>query len=138
MDGPCPKCGAHLTSPWKFCPGCGAAVATEVPKEPHAAEKTPVKEAFSGLFLGAIVGPAMVVTGAMLCLTGLGIFLGVPLIVGGVLAPLVGPIVGMNSLRGNCPWCGAKVSSLNAKGSFECEACQKRIAVKDHKFVAAA
>ncbi len=138
MEGLCPKCGAHLTSSFKFCPGCASEVIAIVPHEAAPPEKAPVKEAFSGLLLGAIVGPAMIVTGAMLCLTGLGVFLGVPLIIGGVIAPLVGPIVGMNSMRGNCPWCGAKVSSLNAKGSFECEACRKRVAVIDHKFVQAA
>jgi DNA-directed RNA polymerase subunit RPC12/RpoP len=138
MDGPCLKCGAPLTSSFKFCPRCGTSVSELLPHEPPPHEKAPVKEAFSGLFLGTLVGPAMIVTGAMLCLTGLGVFLGVPLIIGGVLAPLIGPMVGMNSLRGNCPWCGAKVTSLNAKGSFECEACRKRVAVRDHKFVQAA
>ncbi len=138
MEGLCPKCGAHLTSSFLICPGCGKAVTELTPRETLPAEKAPAKQAFSGLLLGAIAGPAMIVTGAMLCLTGLGVFLGAPLIVGGVIAPLVGPMVGMNSLRGNCPWCGAGVSSLNAKGSFECEACRKRVAVKDHKFVQAA
>ena len=138
MDGSCPKCGAQLTSAFVFCPGCGTAVASFIHHEPPAPEKAPVKEAYSGLLLGAIVAPAMMIAGGMLCLTGLGAFLGVPLLVGGAIAPLAGPMVGMNSLRGNCPWCGAKVSSLNAKGTFECEACRKQIAVRDHKFVQAA
>ena len=133
----CTKCGAHLTAGWKFCPNCGAAVAPDIQPEAPPVEKAPVKEAFSGLYLGAVVGPAMLITGGMLCLTGLGAFLGVPLIIGGILAPLAGPLVGMTSLKGNCPSCGAPVSSLNAKGSFACEACGKRIAVQDHHFVAA-
>jgi len=136
MNGTCTKCGAHLSAPWKFCPGCGAAIAPEANPELLPAEKAPVKEAFSGLYLGAVVGPAMLITGGMLCLTGLGVFLGVPLIIGGILAPLAGPLVGMTSLKGKCPWCGEPVSSLNAKGNFACEACGKRVAVQDHRFVA--
>jgi hypothetical protein len=137
MVGPCPKCGAHLMSCFVFCPDCGLKLASLVHYDPPPLEKAPVKEAYSGLFLGALVGPAMLITGGMLCLTGLGVFLGVPLVVGGVIAPLVGTMVGTNSLRGTCPWCGTKVSSLDATGSFECEACQKRVAVRDHKFVQA-
>jgi DNA-directed RNA polymerase subunit RPC12/RpoP len=138
MDGPCPKCGAHLSASFVFCPACGTTVASLIHREPPPPEKAPVKQAFSGMVLGAIVAPAMIITGVMLCCTLLGAFLGVPLIIGGALAPVVGPMVGVHSLRGNCPWCGAKVSSLNAKGSFECDACRKRVEVKDHKFVQAA
>jgi DNA-directed RNA polymerase subunit RPC12/RpoP len=138
MDGSCLKCGAPLSTPWSFCPKCGAAITPAIHAEHEPAERAPVKEAFSGLYLGMIVGPAMVIVGGMLCLTGLGAFLGVPLIIGGILAPVAGPMVGMTSLKGNCPWCGAKVSSLNAKGSFDCEACHKRVAVRDHRFVPAA
>jgi len=138
MAAQCPKCGAHITGSFVFCPGCGTKVDSLTHHEPPPPEKAPVKQAFGGLLLGGLVAPAMIVTGAMLCLTGLGAFLGVPLIIGGVIAPLVGPVVGIESLRGNCPWCGAKVSSLNAKGSFACEACGKPVAVQDHKFVQAA
>jgi predicted amidophosphoribosyltransferase len=138
MDGLCPKCGVQLVSSFAFCPGCGRQVASLIHHDPPPPEKAPVKQAFGGMLLGAVVAPAMIITGAMLCCTGLGAFLGVPLIVGGVVAPLVGPMVGLDSLRGNCPWCGSHISSLNAKGSFECEACRKPVAVRAHKFVQAA
>jgi DNA-directed RNA polymerase subunit RPC12/RpoP len=105
---------------------------------PHDTEKAPVKGAFSGLLFGVIVAPMMIIVGTMLCLTGLGIFLGVPLIIGGILAPLAGPLVGFGSLKGKCPSCGTAVSSLNSKGSFECEACHQRIVIRDQKFVASA
>jgi predicted RNA-binding Zn-ribbon protein involved in translation (DUF1610 family) len=140
MDEFCQKCQAHLASPWKFCPGCGAAITheTQPPAYPHDTEKAPVKGAFSGLLFGVIVAPMMIIVGTMLCLTGLGIFLGVPLIIGGMLAPLAGPLVGFGSLKGKCPSCGTAVSSLNSKGSFECEACHQRIVIRDQKFVAPA
>jgi len=138
MAGRCPKCGANVAASFVFCPGCGTKTDSLIHHEPPPPEKAPAKQAFSGLLLGAIVAPGMIVTGVLLCLTGLGAFLGIPLIIGGAIAPLVGPMVGMDSLRGNCPWCGAKVSSLNAKGNFECEACRKQVAVRDHKFVQAA
>jgi len=136
MDSSCAKCGAHLDSPWKFCPGCGNAVASAhaVPRE-H--EPAPVKAAFSGLLLGAVVAPILLIVGSLLCLTGLGAFLGVPMIICGILAPLAGPVIGIDSLKGACPWCGAAVTSVNSQQSFDCDSCKQRIAIKNHKFVSA-
>ena len=140
MNGTCSKCGMRMESPWSFCPQCGTASTHESQEAavPEQHEQPPVKGAFSGLFLGVIVAPVLIIVGAMLCLTGLGIFLGVPLIIGGILAPLAGPLVGFGSLKGKCPSCGTAVSSLNSKGSFECEACHQRIVIRDQKFVAPA
>lgn len=139
MDEHCQKCGNELSSPWKFCPICGTAVAhaAVTPAEPHPAEKTPVKGAFSGLLLGVILAPMMIIVGTMLCLTGLGAILGVPMILGGAMAPLLGPMIGLGSLRGKCPWCGEPVSSVNSRQSFECDACKQRIAFRLGKFVKA-
>ena len=137
MEGLCLKCGTQLSSPWKFCPNCGAAVAPEAHEHaaPPEVEKTPVKGAFSGLLFGMIATPIMIIVGTMLCLTGLGAILGIPMIIGGVFAPLLGPLIGFGSIKGKCPWCGSPVSSIRSAQSFDCEACNQRIAVKIGKFV---
>ena len=94
MSELCSKCGAHLSSPWRFCPLCGAVIPTEAPQETqNPPEKAPMKGAFSGLLLGVIVTPMCIIVGTMLCLTGLGAILGIPMIIGGVLAPLLGPMI---------------------------------------------
>lgn len=135
MEKTCPKCNIALQSAWTFCPGCGTAIPHE-PAPPHPVEPTPVRAAFSGLLFGLIVTPVCVIVGIMLCLTGLGVFVGVPLIILGLLAPLAGPVIGFNSLRGNCPWCGAAVSSLDSTQSFDCATCHRPIVIRDHKYVA--
>lgn len=137
MQATCSHCNMQLQSAWSFCPGCGAAVSHPSVVE-HPVEPTPVRAAVSGLFLGLIVTPVAVIVGIMLCLTGLGAFLGVPMIILGLLAPLVGPILGFRSVRGNCPWCGAPVSSLDSVQSFDCDACHRSIVIRDHKYVSAA
>src|ERR1039457_7181114 len=83
MNELCSKCGAHLSSPWRFCPLCGSVIPPQdleqhAPSEP---EKAPVQGAFSGLLFGVIVAPMCIIVGTMLCLTGLGAFLGVPMII---------------------------------------------------------
>ena len=139
MQVHCLKCGAHIDSPWKFCPACGVAVTheTQIAAQPAEREKPPVNAVFGGLLLGSIVTPVLIILGCLLCLTGLGAFLGVPMIIAGVLAPVMGPMVGFGSIKGDCPWCGAKVSSVSSRQSFDCDACKRRITVKDHKFVTA-
>lgn len=134
MNSPCPSCSARLEPSWRFCPSCGAAHPAEHPL-PHETEKMPVRKAFGGLLWGFIVAPIMIIVGALLCLTGLGAFLGIPLIAGGLLAPLAGPMIGLGELKGDCPWCGAAVTSILNKPGFACHACGRRIEIHDHKFV---
>lgn len=90
----CGKCGEHLEAAWAFCPHCAARIRHKVNPREH--EKAPVKESFSGLVIGLIAAPMLIIAGGMICLTGLGVFLGIPLILLGVCAPLVGPMLGMN------------------------------------------
>lgn len=102
MNTHCLQCGESLDQSWQFCARCGAQIpqpvaihAEEPPPEP-----APVTGAFSGLALGLVAAPIMVIVGGMLCCTGLGAFLGVPMIIAGILAPLAGPLFGMGAARG--------------------------------------
>ncbi len=140
MNESCLKCRTHLESAWKFCPLCGVERVRETHEaaEPHHAhERAPVKGAFSGLFFGLIAAPVLIIAGGMICLTGLGIFLGIPLIVAGVLAPLIGPVMGVNAMRGTCPWCGAEVSGVGIFDKFSCPTCSQRIVLKKHELLKA-
>jgi predicted RNA-binding Zn-ribbon protein involved in translation (DUF1610 family) len=137
MTSLCVKCGAQLSSSWSFCPRCGTTVVSQ-PSVSTEIEKAPVKYAFSGLLFGLIVTPMCIIVGVMLCLTGLGAFLGVPLIIGGVLAPLLGPIVGIGELRGKCPSCGIELNNIIKSPSFTCHKCGERIVVQNRRFVKAA
>ncbi len=136
MSAPCSKCGLRLESPWSFCPHCGAAAGQEKPA-PREHEKVPVKGAFSGIVLGVVVAPALIIVGAMLCLTGLGAFVGVPMIIAGVLSPLAGPLFGATAVVGKCPWCNASVSCMSHCRNFACPECARRIAVKKHELMRA-
>ncbi len=137
MEGHCSKCGVKLESPWKFCPHCGGVAALPLPEKPEEPEKSPAPGAFTGLLFGMLAVPILVIVGTMLCLTGLGAILGIPLIVAAVFMPLLGPMVGMRSLKGHCPWCGIGVSSVGNTRDFNCHGCGKRIAIRHREFVSA-
>jgi len=136
MESLCKKCGAHVSSAWKFCPHCSTAVETApLPPAPGQAEKAPARWAFAGLLYGLLAVPLLVIVGTMLCLTGLGAFLGVPMIIAGILAPLIGPMLGIGALRGTCPWCGARIGAVVGITGFYCHVCSKRIAIEGRRFV---
>lgn len=138
MHSSCAKCGTHLEAKWSFCPHCGAGNEPPAPLVERIHENAPVSGAFSGMMLGFIAAPVLIIVGVMLCLTGLGAFVGVPMIVAGFFAPLAGPFFGSGSIGGKCPWCGAKISSLKHSQEFTCHHCSQRVVVRDHELVKAA
>ena len=91
--------------PGVSAPNAGVAVSYET--LPHAApaehEKSSVPGAFGGLLFGVIAAPVLIIFGTLLCLTGLGAFLGVPMIIAAFLAPLAGPLFGIGRARGAVP-----------------------------------
>jgi len=138
MSGICSKCGVHVEATWAFCPHCAAPCTHKAEKTtPLKHENAPVKGAFSGLMFGLIAAPALIIAGGMICLTGLGVFLGVPLIVLGVCAPLAGPLMGVNALNGECPWCGAEVSGAGIFDRFSCPTCSQRIVMRKRELIKA-
>ncbi len=130
MDTNCSKCGTHLASPWIFCPHCGTAVVHEA-HHPSEHQHHPVRGAFGGLYLGLIAAPILIIPGVLLCLLGWGIFFGVPMIVLGILAPLLGPMVGMGEHRGKCPSCGTRMVSVDDGKTHECPMCSENFAIGD-------
>ena len=131
MDAQCVKCGLLLASEWSFCPRCGAAILHEVHEAP-VHEPVPMKGAFSGMYIGLITAPILIIAGVMLCLTGWGLFFGVPLIVIGILSPLYGPLVGMGEHRGKCPACGTRMVSIADSKEHACPVCAKKFAIGVH------
>ena len=138
MDAQCSKCGTVLGLAWSFCPHCGLTVHHEVqpaspPSDPEQHTTSSIPGAFGGLFLGVATASVLIIFGAMLCLTGLGAILGVPLIIAGILAPLASPLFGMGEHQGKCPSCGIHVISVTDGQDHHCPACDKEFALVDHR-----
>ena len=129
MDTNCSKCGAHLASAWNFCPRCGSTVVHEVHPREH--QHHPARGAFGGLYYGLIAAPILIIPGVLLCLLGWGIFFGVPMIVLGIMAPLMGPVLGMGEHKGECPSCGTLMISIADSREHECPVCSKKFAIED-------
>jgi hypothetical protein len=92
----------------------------------------PARGAFGGLIYGVIAAPILIVAGIMISLTGWGIFLGVPVIALGILAPLAGPLFGMGEHKGKCPACGTTVITIGDGKVHDCPTCSAKFAVGQH------
>lgn len=137
MNAQCEKCASRLEPAWRFCPQCGAVQAMQH-AEPQEHEHHPARGAFGGLAYGLIAAPILIVTGIMICLTGWGILLGVPVIVAGILAPLAGPLLGMSEHAAKCPACGTRVVTVADGKVHHCPMCSETFAVGEHGVVKAA
>lgn len=132
----CSKCSCALDSRWSFCPQCGAVShATVLEKR----EKSSARDALGGMLFGVLTAPVCLIVGGMLCCTLLGAFAGVPLILLGILAPLLGTVLGLYELHGKCPWCGTRMISLiQHPHDATCPVCGKGIAIHAEKLEKAA
>jgi len=89
--------------------------------------------AFGGLLLGVIVAPVLFIVGTMLCLTGLGAILGIPMIVAAIAAPLAGPLMGMGEHQARCPACSTRMITVADGQLHYCPACDQEFALGEHQ-----
>ena len=130
MSRSCSKCNVSLDAHWAFCPQCGGAGVHE-PHKPEHHEKAPAKYAVSGAVLGFICAPVFIIYGTLICLLGPPMVLGIPLIILGILSPFAGPYLAINAIRGKCPWCNVKITSVGPLDAFFCHACSKPVVIKE-------
>ncbi len=139
MNAPCIKCGTTLQNNWGFCPQCGLTASREVRPhaEPAVREKSSVPGAFGGLVFGVIAAPVLIILGTLLCLTGLGAFLGVPMIIVAIIAPLAGPLLGIGEHKVRCPSCNTREITIADGQLHYCPNCSKEFAVGERHAVPA-
>lgn len=135
MDANCSKCGVQLAPSWTFCPHCGTGIKHEVHVHDH--QRHPARGAFGGMIYGLIAAPVLIIPGILLCLLGWGIFFGVPMIVLGIMAPILGPVFGMGEHRAKCPACGTVVLTVADGKVHNCPTCNERFALDSEGVVKA-
>jgi len=105
MDDRCTHCGELFASNWVFCARCGAHIERPEPEPlehefaPQEHEPAPVTGAYTGALFGIIAMPLALIFGIMLCITGWGIVIGIPIIILAILAPLMGPMIGLGAAK---------------------------------------
>ena len=130
MNRHCTQCGTDLVEAWSFCPSCGTRLEEKrVSSKPHWHEFAPSKGAYGGLVYGVVTAPILILAGVMICLTGWGIFLGIPIVLIGIMAPLAGTLFGIGEHQGKCPKCGVRVISNSDHLAHACPHCGEPFSV---------
>jgi DNA-directed RNA polymerase subunit RPC12/RpoP len=88
----------------------------------------------TGCLAGAMTSGCLIVAGGLLCLTGIGAIIGIPMILGGLLAPFLGPVLGLTNIKGKCPYCETNVTAQSRALGVTCPACKKRIVIREKRF----
>jgi DNA-directed RNA polymerase subunit RPC12/RpoP len=155
----CVKCGTQVPDGGVFCCKCGSPVNDQLPEPatshnevkqiqaPGEISETTKTEAKSvkvqggifGLISGAVFGiGCLVPVGIVLCITGIGAIIGIPIVIVGLIFPIIQFLNGMATIKGNCPWCQTSVTCTSAdrqQGGVTCPACKKRIVIKDKTLI---
>jgi predicted RNA-binding Zn-ribbon protein involved in translation (DUF1610 family) len=86
------------------------------------------------LFIGGLVITLTLSDGG-----GIGIFFGIPLLLAGLVVPLImmRHLFKHIEVTGPCPYCGASIKTSDATIRLECPACKKAVGVRDGKLNAA-
>ena len=130
---PCRECSKEISVEATVCPNCGAPN-PHGDSGPERAEPKGVKakgDKLAGVAASTWIGlGCLIPAGVVLTLTGIGAIIGVPLIIAGIIAP----IVGLASIKGSCPYCGATLRTMKTSQGVTCGACKKRVVLRDGCF----
>lgn len=86
-----------------------------------------------GTVLGFLAGWGCIFwIGFLLCLTGIGAILGVPLILAGLALPfLTGTLFSVIMIREACPYCSGPIFTTKLSLGVDCPSCKKRIIIRN-------
>lgn len=83
------------------------------------------------ILIGFLVGWLVIVPiGTVLCLTGIGMVLGIPLVLLGLVLPITLPLLGRLRRVGACPHCGTNVIIFIGATAATCPDCHRRLLVR--------
>lgn len=160
----CPKCNRPIPNSVGKCISCGmtATDAQQIidqqqrqqqqpiinqgppnqtpPTSPSNTKSAGLGEGLFGGCVGVSCGIWFIIIGIVLCFTGVGALIGIPLIIAGLLAPFLGGVIGLAQLKGNCPYCAMTITAdatSIGNGGIDCPSCTNRILIRDKQFLKA-
>ena len=143
------QCAVDITDPLDrfISEVSGKPISNEPIGRPNVSNTTPLYSKRAGAADGAVsgvaAGIAFIGCGGLLTLTGVLAIIGVPLIIIGFIALVIGPIIGAisgaedaaYSIIGDCPYCGTLVAGDKRKPSVKCRGCKRWIVIRNGSYL---
>ncbi|MFZ4400579.1 MAG: hypothetical protein ACOYO1_11135 [Bacteroidales bacterium] len=73
------------------------------------------------------------IIGIVLCFTGIGALIGIPLILAGIALPFLN--IGNSKIKGKCPYCNYDVYSFKYEPGVTCPSCRQRILIRHGNYI---
>ena len=112
-------------------------------KEPASAKPNRSLDSAYIFSFAIAIGLILFIAGLVISLTlgsdsSLGLIFGVPLLLAGLVAPLImmRGFFTQNEVTGPCPHCSAPLKTLDSTIRLQCPTCQGMVGVRDEKFFA--
>lgn len=143
----CPNCKSKISISSETCDKCGIIIERYLGRQSRKKTKKSVKKTGTtesikgvGFLAGGIEGiitgvGCLIPLGILLSCTGIGAIIGIPMILGGFLAPFMRSISGLSAITGKCPYCSHEIITKSSKAGINCDACKKRIVIRNKRFI---
>ena len=107
---------------------------------PEAAKSTRTFDSAYSFSFSITIGLILFIAGLVISLTlgqgtTIGLIFGVPLLLAGLILPLImmRDLFKTNVVRGECPYCGADITTSDSTLRLQCPSCKEVVAVRDAK-----
>jgi len=139
----CPKCGysrVALLESDTTCPICKTDYGPTPSSTINSQQSTDTRSnkvigVVAGISASWITAATLILVGILLSATVIGLVVGVPLIIVGLLTPFFGPLIGFGAIKGPCPYCGTLLGAHRMNAGVTCRGCKKRLVIRDKKFI---
>lgn len=132
----CPHCAEEINVEAKKCKHCGEFLEGHSKNAPSTSGTELRKMSYwKGLATCIGGGIGMIVIGILCSMIIIGMIIGIPLILAGIVVIIGSPVIALYILEGKCPFCQNAVIVTPGKKMLKCRSCKQRSSIREMHLV---